>query len=1040
MPTSNLSFWIQVVRPRDLLEITFEFRNVELTTPGGGKDGRIRGLTGSRLVVYFQSQHVAEQAIYETTTVLGPTADEIEKNPDWPSKYQAPTGEPTIPAPAGSMQALFSGPSRLVFDIPPNREIDYTTAGLLAALKDLPLVVSPIMTYQPPGCNPIFFFNPSLRPPPPKIGKPGNDVTAIEAPYRLILSPDDKARWDHAEEPVEHQGRTELWHSRMAGGNDDELPEMRAIWSPDFDEEKHQAHTNQPFRMSLDAHDRNELVHLTANWYLPQKVGLYKPLPVEADQLMLSTLGAWLKVYGDWPVVNEIELPKGELLTVEEWRHEATMGRDQYVRVVYAGYLYPYGHRASLVKITERKFFYDPEREGYTAYLFQRMFILVRQPTRTFAYREMPLRSVTIKTRITPNLNDPQNSPAIPGSGQEAFWPMIKLPDGQDVDFQFKMLGEDWEGKAVEFTSPLIFVSISLDAKPKQSGQSKSDMELVADAYNHPSQDRQPRRYRPVSGQPVAFAPAGSGKEGDTTLTTKFLSFAGPYQKGDAPHFRPELALATVDIPAVARMLGTTKSYDIKLDKSFTGKPGNPASSSIGNKGEVFAELVSPEALAFQVDKAGGLVAPDISISGLSRALGPVDNGVHDLLDQAGQTVSGKLADGAFVPEKIFPNNVKLLGGISLNQIIANDIDFGSAATAAVNGRVPGLTSEIIELNGVRTARTTYKYIVPSEGLRSDGLDLFQPGDDAELRIESEMLTPLNGDPGKFNLEGRLTDFAVVLGVDTPPAGVRIGFKQLKFVAVTDKKPDVSVDLNGVEFEGILAFVNRLSEIIPLDGFSDPPHLDITPSGIELGYSVGLPMTAVGIFSLQNISLSAGVFLPLISAKPLNFSFAFCERHQPFLLTVSLFGGGGFFGMEIGLDGLRMVEAALEFGAAAAINLGVASGALSFMGGVYFQKAGGGKFELTGYFRANGSLSVLGLITVSVEFYLGLTYTSKTPAGPHAGAMWGQAKLTVKIKILFFSKSVSIAMEREFAGSDPYFAQLVAPDDWTEYCLAFADY
>jgi hypothetical protein len=109
------------------------------------------------------------------------------------------------------------------------------------------------------------------------------------------------------------------------------------------------------------------------------------------------------------------------------------------------------------------------------------------------------------------------------------------------------------------------------------------------------------------------------------------------------------------------------------------------------------------------------------------------------------------------------------------------------------------------------------------------------------------------------------------------------------------------------------------------------------------------------------------------------------------------------------------------------------------MGGFYFQKAGAG-FELTGYFRASGSLSVLGIISVSLEFYLALTYTSKGGGGAHAGAMWGQASLTVKIEILFFSTSVSVKMERKFAGSDPTFHQLVAPTDWSRYCAAFADY
>jgi hypothetical protein len=107
------------------------------------------------------------------------------------------------------------------------------------------------------------------------------------------------------------------------------------------------------------------------------------------------------------------------------------------------------------------------------------------------------------------------------------------------------------------------------------------------------------------------------------------------------------------------------------------------------------------------------------------------------------------------------------------------------------------------------------------------------------------------------------------------------------------------------------------------------------------------------------------------------------------------------------------------------------------MAGFYFQKVGA-DFSLTGYFRASGSLSVLGIITVSLVFYLGLSYASK--GLPHGGTLWGQAKLTVKIEILFFSTSVSVSMEREFAGADPRFRQLVSPTAWATYCEAFAAY
>ena len=87
--------------------------------------------------------------------------------------------------------------------------------------------------------------------------------------------------------------------------------------------------------------------------------------------------------------------------------------------------------------------------------------------------------------------------------------------------------------------------------------------------------------------------------------------------------------------------------------------------------------------------------------------------------------------------------------------------------------------------------------------------------------------------------------------------------------------------------------------------------------------------------------------------------------------------------------------------------------------------------------RAAGSLSVLGIISVSVELYIGLSYQSDKTK-PHGGKLYGTASVKVKIKIVFFSISVSISIEREFAGTDPTFVDMVTAGDWSEYCDAFA--
>ena len=88
---------------------------------------------------------------------------------------------------------------------------------------------------------------------------------------------------------------------------------------------------------------------------------------------MLTALGGWLDSRGAWE-------PPG--LSVEEWVHRAAMARDHYVRVVYRGFLFPFGHRVSLVKVSERKFHNGKATEeqvpGNTAYLRQRLFIVDR--------------------------------------------------------------------------------------------------------------------------------------------------------------------------------------------------------------------------------------------------------------------------------------------------------------------------------------------------------------------------------------------------------------------------------------------------------------------------------------------------------------------------------------------------------------------------------------------------------------------------------------------------------------------------------------
>ena len=120
------------------------------------------------------------------------------------------------------------------------------------------------------------------------------------------------------------------------------------------------------------------------------------------------------------------------------------------------------------------------------------------------------------------------------------------------------------------------------------------------------------------------------------------------------------------------------------------------------------------------------------------------------------------------------------------------------------------------------------------------------------------------------------------------------------------------------------------------------------------------------------------------------------------------------------------------------------------MAGLYLALAKDGA-TLTGYLRLNGYLRVLGLISLSLEFYLGMTWEQSS------GEVWGQARLTVSVDIAFFSESVTLGpIEKRFAGGSAHSAQrkaraiaaaagpprvedLMSTVDWSDgYCPTFA--
>ena len=327
---------------------------------------------------------------------------------------------------------------------------------------------------------------------------------------------------------------------------------------------------------------------------------------------------------------------------------------------------------------------------------------------------------------------------------------------------------------------------------------------------------------------------------------------------------------------------------------------------------------------------------------------------------------------------------------------------------------------------------------------------LFRANDTKGLVVAVEGKVKKNGSSSpQISVTCSLRSFDLVL--IAPAAFLELNFDRISFSIDSAAKMDVDVLLQDIKFVGPLSFVEALRDLIPLDGFSDPPYLDITTEGIHAGFDVALPTIAVGVLNISNMSLGAGFTVPFIG-QPLSVSFNFCTREQPFTLTVYVFGGGGFFGVTIDPQGVQILEAAFEFGASISVDFGVASGGVEVMAGIYFRMEQDDA-SLTGYFRLGGHVNVLGLISASLELYLELEYEFSS------GKCTGRASLTIEVSVLFFSGSVTISCEKKFAGSNgdpslrimmghlpdlPLEQELAAingPDieyGWREYAEAFA--
>lgn len=692
---------LTVLRPSDMLVLDFQFVGVELHSGIAPKIHPAKTPEGASpwFKVIFPPQHVQEEAFYTTNDPSPENGHQFD--PVAPvATMISPDTNPDSPRWAAS------GESTLAFDLGADFEpIPFHLDALLDWSKWTARVAEVAKSTQ------SLTHHAAL----PSSANDLASLTHLEIPYKVFLSPDEHSGWAHeTKEPKLLGEGIELWHTRLGSRTqdgkswrineaDDQHRTARAIYT--YDKEsgptqlaKNQSPGHDPHLYPIDTRDRQELVHLTSDFSLIDRTGLaWIPQPLQFAHLMLSSQGAYLKGGGAWdpPALDSTDTDHTGM-NLEKLNQVTTLGRDHYVRVVHKGYLAPFGHRASLVTISERVLARRAPGGPWIAVLHMRCFISVHNPTRTFPLphqpnqgRNFPFKRVDVLTLQTPDLD------AMKFNDSSMFWPMVQ---GAAFQFRFRFWSMESNVQA-EASLPVVFITAN-------NAESVTKAQLIANLYNAGNplpgntakdSDRNSRDIAAKStqsflcttfnDQPIAYGPPQ--KAGDTQFSTQYIRWqiepvtdkptAQLLYRNDLPYFFPFIDCAKVTSSAMQRVTGTPQPtwvtmFPSYLDSGFDAK---------ANAGEVLLQVDTPNAplLSFssakRTDQAGGFLSPDAQVVGFSRKAGPVGakNGLSskDVGINKPHASLTTFSSGKFDAADFFGaiTSAKLLGVVKLGDIIA---------------------------------------------------------------------------------------------------------------------------------------------------------------------------------------------------------------------------------------------------------------------------------------------------------------------------------------------------------------------------------
>ncbi|MEV7099722.1 hypothetical protein AB0M80_43590 [Amycolatopsis sp. NPDC051045] len=964
-----------------------------------GSPGELVAQAGAELAVTLSPQHYAEEVV---------PADG--------------DGQPSLGSSTGGVpvwQSSPSGPSRVVVTLDEETRVALTVEGVLDALRTGRLV---------PAAN---------------LTEAG---TQLELPCRLLMTPfrpDGGAiGLDHASEVVSGPGGTVgLWNSRIAAeGSEPTAPAGLTLRPLGVD-------VRDPFDTSLSGASRARI--------------LAEEPTARIDRLRLSSLGGSLTAKGVWPTF--------------EWDHVASLGRDHYVRTAMKGVLYPWGNPAVYVETSERRL--DTTAAGSVAHLRKRSVLIVTEPVHDLApSRAFPFTQVRLQRTLLELGGDPgfvsRDFPPPAAEGlreQRAF--LVAVADGMLPDLH----GVDGFTPGEPVVEDLAFFDGLTDPATAEVARKYVDTGVAIMKVDDTLAALEFGGTAPVGiyfvpgGEttPITFPALLHGPSGDVQVDLPVVFFADVRMPAGLMHpayrsFEDTEKLAEVADAWVRMGDGDTPINPLRLDMVGAAEP-RPAdqpevrrlhivgeqrdggfvprlgsaplpgeavppadrwafemamselSALVGHQGPGGAPTLkvalSPELLGGSADpgllflapagtdalkmsfsrncaRSGGLAAPDLVIDGVSRSDGPV---------QAASFVE-QVISGHPDPLKFLDSEASLLGFSLADLIDSAEIE---GAPKILSDPTPGRPPEVT-MSWPKVPLKTTKGAFVTKATSALALEVTLAPD--HQRVECTVTDVILAFPDR----------------NDPPKLLEVSLGTVKFLQEGGGVPSISVEDVTTTFFGFLKLLEKLQNAVDFSGGA--PGIEASDAGVTATFDLPVPDVTTGGFQLTGLSFHGVIDVPF-DKRPVTIGLAFASREDPFNVSILALGGGGYVDILLDSDGLRRLEIALEFGASLEVDFFVAIGEVHAMGGIRVVEDNGLSFA--GYLRLGGMVEVLGLVSVSIELVVTLTYEDTED---HPNSMVGRATLVLEIDLLLFSDSVELdSGPWVLAGDSPASQPLPAP-------------